>query len=123
MEPVLVYEFVPTDDKEAPEFQEQFKSDKERGTQPSPREERYPELHDAVSAFRTFEDAERRWVQIARRVGEDRVRLGPWVATVRLEPGQGFAYEDCDDPTGHLYVWGDPGKMVVAVVDVARLQL
>jgi hypothetical protein len=123
MDAVVVYEFVPTDDREAAEFEAEFHSDKERGFPPDPREERYPELHEAVSAFRSFEDAERRWVQIASRVGEDRVRLGPWVATVRLEPGQGFAYEDCDDPTGHLYVWGDPSRLVAAVIDVARLQL
>ncbi len=123
MDPFVVYEFVPTDDQAAAAFLEQFKSDKERGLPPDAREERYPELHDAVSAFRTFEAAERRWRQIAERVGEDRVRLGPYVATVHLVPGQGFAYDDCDDPTGHLYVWGDSSRLASAVVEVARLQL
>jgi len=119
--PLVVYEFVPTSDRSAAEFVDEFRSDKARGKGPSPREERFPDLHDSISAFRTFEDAHRRWKQIADRFGADKVRLGPYVARIELEPGQGFKYEDSEDPTGHLYVQGDPVKLVEAVADVAHV--
>jgi hypothetical protein len=117
-----VYEFVPTEDREAPEFLEEFLCDKERGKDPSAREQRHPELHECISAFRTRDDACRRWEQIAERVGADRVRLGPWIAKLRLEPGNGFKYDDSPDPTGHVYVKGAQLKLVEAVVEVTHVQ-
>jgi len=113
---------VPTEDLAAEEFRERFLSDRERGVRPGRLEERYPDLYDAISAFDTVQSARRRWEQIAERVGADRVRMGRWIARLRLEPGNGFAYHG-PDPTGHVYVRGQQVKLIEAVVDVLPVRV
>jgi hypothetical protein len=119
--PIEIFEFVPNDDPATEAFAEEFLPDSARNKAPSAREQNFPDLFDAISAFRTQEDARRLWSRIAARVGPDRVRMGPFIARVRLEPGHGFRYDDTPDSTGHIYVEGETSKLVDAVVDVVHV--
>jgi hypothetical protein len=112
---------VSANDPGSPRLADDFVCDKDRGKAPSAREQRHPELHESVSAYRSLADARRLWSQIADRVGAERVRLGPYVARVRLAPGLGVKYELNADPTGHIYVNGRPLKLASAVVEIVHV--
>ncbi len=116
-----VYRFVHTarvDDSES--LVRDFESDRERGKAQRGRARAIPELHDGMSVFRDLDLARERWrdiAAIARNRGEA-VRVGDFVAQVRLTGGQAFSYEDPGDLDGHMTLWGDKVKLASCVVDI-----
>jgi hypothetical protein len=117
-ETVDAHRFVHPADPADERLADDFRSDREMGKRPSEREKRIPELLDGMSAFKTLEQARTERKLIVDRVGEDKVRIPPNVARVRLVHGRGFSYEDLCDPTGHITIWGEAGRLAAAVVDI-----
>jgi hypothetical protein len=75
---------------------------------------------DGMSAFRTLKLAQDRWqdlAQLAARRGQP-VAVGDSIASITLSSGRGFAYEDLGGPGGHMTIWGNPERLVAAVVEV-----
>jgi hypothetical protein len=77
-----------------------------------------------MSVFRTrahavtTRDAIREHLARKEGVAPTTLQIGDYIARVRLEPGEGFAYEDLGQLDGHMTLWGDPVKLVEAVADI-----
>jgi hypothetical protein len=105
---LTVFRVVRTDDKEAPEFLESFRSHAELGLPPRSAEETHPLIHKGISVFDSCEAA----VETARRYP----KIGSHVAQLRLTGESGVRYWRWG-ARGHLTLWGDSLKLVDAVVD------
>jgi hypothetical protein len=46
------------------------------------------------------------------------LQVGNYIATLRLTADHGVRYRRDPPPQGHVSVWGDPGRLVAAVVDI-----
>jgi hypothetical protein len=94
------------------QLEDAFKSNYELGRSPHPADLRATVLHMALSFFED-PDVLRR---LARRYPR---RIGTYVATVDLEPGQGVCVADTAGP-GHWSVWGRPAQLAAFTADVER---
>lgn len=111
-----VFRLVQVDSKDDVDLVESFRSSRELGRKPRGREVAVPETHESLSVYKQLEQARDLWRVIAAK--HPNPRIGNWVAHVRLPGGEGFAYEDLDEPDGHMEVWGEPVKFVRAVVEI-----
>lgn len=113
-----VFRFVHTTDPQGQGFLDQFRSDAARGRPPlGRREEQIPALRDGLSVFRTADHARGVFRSIAAKVGAGNVRMGRFLARVRLVGGRGVSVEDLGEVDGHMTVWGDPAVLASMVVD------
>ena len=117
-----VFRLVRTNDRGAPEFIDGFRSNHELGKPPRGRERRLPEIHAGLSVYKTLEQARALRASIAaglaRKGGGTQPRIGDYVAELRLPDGMGFAFEDRDEPTGHLTIWGEAEAIAGCTVDI-----
>jgi hypothetical protein len=119
-QPRRVYRFVQANSAQAASLASDFRSDLEAGKRPFRREKVYPELREGMSAFGSLAAARAQW-QLIRKAAEDRgqqVKAGDFVAEVLLESGQGFDFEDLEEPDEHLTVWGAADRLAEAVTNV-----
>lgn len=96
---------------------ESFRSNRSLSRPPRGRERAIPEVHDAVSVYKTAEQARDLWLGIKEK--HPNPRIGNYIAEVRLEAGEDFMLEDLDEPDGHVEVWGDALKLAESVVDIS----
>lgn len=117
-----VYRFVHVPDAGDPRLIGDFLSDRSRGKKPLGRAERIPELLDGMSVFRSLATARRRWEDIEARVRrknpDGTIKIGEYVARLVLEPDGDFLVEDLGDADGHMTIWGNPKKLMAAVVEI-----
>lgn len=110
-----VFRIVSTDDRDAAEFQDSFRSSHEAGRRPrrgSP-EQVYRPIYQGISVFSTRAQAE--------AVAKAYPAIGGFVARLVLEPGEGFTTAAWGS-VGHLSAWGEPTSFVGAVADIFQVE-
>lgn len=107
-----VWRIVKTDERGDPAFLDSLRSNYDLGRPPRRREEHWSIVHMGISTFsdpRAAAGTARKWPVI-----------GEWVAQIALTHGQGFNVAHTGMP-GHLTLWGDPIKLLEAVVDIVAV--
>lgn len=119
-EPRTVYRFVHVDDVDDPKLVEDFRSDRESGKRPVPREKAIPELQDGMSTFGSLSGARDQWQTISEAAAkrDQAVRVGYYIAEVELVPDRGYSVEDLDEPNEPLTTWGEANRLAE---DVRRI--
>jgi hypothetical protein len=112
-EELHVFRIVRTDDVDAPEFADSFRSHAELGLPPRGVEETHPLIYEGISAFESREAA----VATARRYP----RIGSYVAELRITPDAGARYLRWG-ARGHLTLWGDAIKLSETAVDTIPVE-
>lgn len=74
-----------------------------------------------MSVYKSAEQARELWRGIKEK--HPNPRIGNHIAEVRLEAGNGFLYEDLDEPDGHVELWGDAFKLAQSVVDICPAEV
>jgi hypothetical protein len=109
-----VYRVVKTSSLDPRDLACEFISDREAGKEAeTDREEKYPELLDGVSVWKSRAQAAERWREMQRHHGDP--EQGSYIAEIVLSPDAGFDIEDRKRRDGKLTIWGEPAKLAVAV--------
>jgi hypothetical protein len=114
---LFVFRLVKTDHLDAEALEPSFYSNERKGKPPRGREVRCPEIWKSLSVYKSLKGARDLYQTIAKRQGA-KVRIGEYVAELRLEGGSGVVYEDQGRPDGHVSIWGDPLDLAACVVDI-----
>lgn len=111
-ERIVAYRIVRSELSGDPALIDSFRSHYELGQEPRKVERRSTVIHMGISTYLNEE--------VARGIAQRFPRLGGFVAQLVLRSGNGFNYAHTGHPL-HLTVWGDPIKLINAVVDIARV--
>lgn len=108
----VLFRIVKSSDPEDELFDQSFRSHYELRLPPRRAEDRSAVIHMGLSMYSS--------VGFAVATAQRWRRIGEWVASVRLGPGQGFNFAQTG-PTHHWTVWGRPEQLKLAVVGTVHI--
>jgi hypothetical protein len=107
-EELVVYRVVPTQDTDSEDFLRSFMSHRALGLPPRGPETDSLLIYDGISVYDRREAA----IETGRRYSA----LGRYVAQLKIGADDGITYFRWGPPS-HLTLWGEPLKLILAVVD------
>ena len=120
---LTVFRLLRSDDPSDSEYAEGFMSNGAKGRAPRGREQEEPLIHDGISVFKQPDQARRLRSTIAakqRKLGREPL-IGDFLATLVLVGPEVF-YEDRDEPSGHMTIWGEPSRLMASVVEITPIE-
>ena len=112
-----VYRIVHVDRTTHPDLAHDFRSDLEANKRPLEREVAIPELRLGMSMYDSLAATRELWEGLneAAALRGQALRIGNFIAELKLGPDQGFFVEDLHEEDGHLTVWGDKNRLAGTV--------